>query len=184
MPSRRAGIQKSLRFPKSGPRDKASSRSRWVFASKATPANPVRCLFQRSGPARTSTALRLRLQPRPSVQVSPSRVIANDNEIPGFRLALAIASLAGMTVESFIPPRCQAIRLKIRSSKSATNRITQIRITNSKIRNEIVWNCVFFDHLELFFESRISFPSGCRNRNRVPKNLFPICDLNLRAIGL
>src|SRR5919106_6329520 len=76
--------------------------------------------------------------------------------IPGFRLALAIARLAGMTVESFIPPRRQAIRLKIRSSKSETNRTTQSRITDSKIRNELVWNWAF---LIIGIVSKVGFVS-------------------------
>ena len=64
----------------SGSRGKASGGSRWVFASMAT--LPIPFAAHSKGPGLTEP-LRLYvcgLQPRPSIQLSSSRVIANDNE--------------------------------------------------------------------------------------------------------
>src|SRR5918996_5829387 len=103
--------------PESGPRGKASGCNRWVFASMATLPTPFAAYSK--GPGLTEL-LRLYvcgLQPRPSVQLSSSRTSLTDNEysprklalsaverresrsfvLAGFRLAPAVAGLAGMT---------------------------------------------------------------------------------------
>jgi hypothetical protein len=66
--------------PKVGPRGKASGRSRWVFASMATPPTPFAAYSNGPGLAEPLRLYVCGLQPRPSVQLSSSRVIANDNE--------------------------------------------------------------------------------------------------------
>jgi hypothetical protein len=70
----------SRHSPESGPPAKASGRSRWAFASMVTLPTPFTAYSK--GPGLTEL-LRLYvcgLQPGPSVQLSSSRVIANDNE--------------------------------------------------------------------------------------------------------
>jgi hypothetical protein len=110
-------------FRESGSRGKASGGSRWIFASMAT--LPIPFAAHSKGPGLTEP-LRLYvcgLQPRPSIQLSSSRVIATNNEYSResrnpepplylplctrgrrregqFRFALAIASLDGMTTRS------------------------------------------------------------------------------------
>ena len=104
-------------FPRQRTSGKASGRSRWVFASMATLPTPFAAYS--NGPGLTEL-LRLYvcgLQPRPSVQLSSSRTSLTDNEysprklalsaverresrsfvLAGFRLAPAVAGLAGMT---------------------------------------------------------------------------------------
>jgi hypothetical protein len=87
--------------PKVRTSGKASGRSRWVFASMATLPTPFAGYSK--GPGLTEL-LRLYvcgLQPRPAIQLSSSRVIANDNEYSrgsqesrtptrGFRLGVPI----------------------------------------------------------------------------------------------
>src|ERR687892_320073 len=66
--------------PESGPRGKASDRSRWVFASMATPL--TRSLLIPRGPGLTEL-VRLYvcgLQLRPSVQLSSSSMSLTDDE--------------------------------------------------------------------------------------------------------
>src|ERR671919_1033644 len=88
-------------FPRQRTSGKASGRSRWVFASMATLPTPFAAYSK--GPGLTEL-LRLYvcgLQPRPAIQLSSSRVIANDNEYSrgsqesrtptrGFRLGVPI----------------------------------------------------------------------------------------------
>ena len=66
--------------PESGPRDKASGRSRWVFASMATLPTPFAAYSKGPGLAELLRLYVCGLQPRPSAQLSSSTVIANDNE--------------------------------------------------------------------------------------------------------
>src|SRR5918994_3820589 len=63
----------------SGPRGKASGRSQWVFASKATLPTPFLAYSNAPGLTELLRLYACGLQPRPSVQLSSSRVTANDN---------------------------------------------------------------------------------------------------------
>src|ERR687892_665885 len=66
--------------PESGPRGKASGRSRWVFASMATLPTPFAAYSKSPGLTELLRLYVCGLQPRPSVQLSSSTMIANDNE--------------------------------------------------------------------------------------------------------
>src|ERR687898_907124 len=95
--------------PESGPRAKASGRSRWASASMAIPPTPFAAYSKGPGLTELVRLYVCGLQPRPSVQLSSSSMSLTDDEysrgsgnpvfliLPEFRLALASASLAGMT---------------------------------------------------------------------------------------
>src|SRR5919106_940419 len=91
----------SCHSPESGPLAKASGRSRWAFASMATLPTPFTAYSK--GPGLTEL-LRLYvcgLQPRRSVHLSSSRVIANDNEYSP-EMDLGASLPAGATPDFFI----------------------------------------------------------------------------------
>src|SRR5918996_6520078 len=70
----------SCHSPESGPPAKASGRSRWAFASMATLPTPFTAYSKDPGLTELLRRYVCGLQPRPSVQLSSSMVIANDNE--------------------------------------------------------------------------------------------------------
>jgi hypothetical protein len=59
---------------------KASGRSRWVFASMATLPTPFAGYSKGPGLTELLPLYVCGLQPRPAIQLSSSRMIANDNE--------------------------------------------------------------------------------------------------------
>ena len=75
--------------PESGPRGKASGRSRWVFASMATLPTSFAAYSKVPGLTELLRLYVCGLQPRPSVHLSSSRVIANDNEYSHERRTLS-----------------------------------------------------------------------------------------------
>ena len=121
-------------------------------------------------------------QPLPSVQLSSSRVILNDNEyswIPARASYRALGRNDGRIIHPATTPSDPAQNPKLEIRNKPNNSKPNYGFQNPK------WDCLelgVFDHLDCF-ESRIRF-LRVRNRNRVPRNLLPICDLNLRAIGL
>src|SRR5919106_6570784 len=64
----------------SGPRVKASGRSRWVFASMTTLPTPFAAYSKGPGLTELLRSYACGLQPRPSVQLSSSRVSLTDDE--------------------------------------------------------------------------------------------------------
>jgi hypothetical protein len=112
------GISRRLpaSFPESGPQGKPSGRSRWVFASMATLSTPFAAYSKSPGLTELLRLYVCGLQLRPSVQLSSSRMIANDNEYsPEVDLGAKAPAAADRSLPQW--PPCQPRSLLFQGSK-------------------------------------------------------------------
>jgi len=58
-----------------------------------------------------------------------------------------------------LPSALCRVKIEIRSSKSETKETVKVRIQKLEIRDELVWNFLRFEHLDLFRISEFEFSS-------------------------